>query len=160
MAISSGIFVKIMLMPFLCLEKISEGFEFHYYRLPRKSRSPGKRSFQYRKVRFVFIIYARAITRPLVVPLPIQAKRVDYAEKQIRKFFKANAFWAICHFYSFCKTCGIGIYLLIRRATGESERTLGISANRRYNAVHSGEKMLSAPETPASKVNFFHTSTQ
>ena len=71
---------QIVLMPLFCLEEVSEGLQFYGKRLPQPGGDPLERCLKHGQVGRIRIVDAGTVTGAFVVPLTVQAQRVDNTE--------------------------------------------------------------------------------
>ena len=147
---------QIVLMPLFCLEEVSEGLQFYGKRLADASLDSLKHGLENRKVGRIGVVHSRAVARAFVVPLTVQAERVDDCEIKVGQSLQGDALRPVGDPNRLGEAGGVGIHLFIRRTPLESGGALCISAHGAPNAAHSRKEVGDAPEATACEINFCH----
>ena len=133
MAIAFRILVQIGLVALLGLVEVPERLQFHHQGSAGFGFLFCVNALDAGLFGRVRVIDAGAVPRALVMSLPVQAKRVDDAEKQLCKFFQADALRVVGDPYRLGKAGGVCINLFVFGIGGIS---VGVSADGFLYSVH------------------------
>ena len=152
MAIARGVLVEIVLMVLLgCVEPLQR-LSLYRQRLVMVLLLVVIHLIDNRQVVGIHVIDARAVAGALVVPLLVQARRIDGLEEHPQQEFKAHHIGGVSHMHGLGISRLVGIYLLIRRIL---RVTVGKAHLRLHHALYLLEVMLRPPEAAPCEVNVF-----
>ena len=148
-AISSRIFVQIVLVIVLGCIEIAERFDFYYHILANGLCQLGAFGNEEGTSVGVGVVDASAVLCADVATLSIDARGVDAAEEELHEECEGKNLRIISYFHGFGKTCGFGAYLFVG---GMLDVAIGIAHFGGEDATDLFEIVLGAPETATSEI--------
>ena len=108
------------------------------------------------QLRRVGVVDARTVLCAHVRTLLVDTQRVNGLEIHVEQEAKTRHLVIVGHMHGLGEARAVGAYVLIGRILSVAVSIAHLSS---YHALHLLEKMLGAPEAPASQINFlFHRS--
>ena len=148
-AISSRIFVQIVLVIVLSCIEIAQRFDFYCHILTDSLCQLGALGYEEGAHVCILVVDASAILCADVATLAIDAGGVDATEIELHEKGEGKNLRIISYFHGFSETSGFGAYLFIG---GMLDVAVGIAHFGGENSTNLFEIVLGAPETATSEI--------
>ncbi len=153
MAISAGIFIKIILMVFFGRVEVVDRLHFDSYWGVIFIGEPMKLFVDNCPVFGVVIIDARSVLCATVIPLSIDRRRIDGQKIEFDKEIKIYLGWIIYHLHRFGGVSASRAHFAVR---GIGYAAVGISCLGADHAVNLLHEMFRAPKASSGKIDCIH----